>query len=219
MSTTLPEAQQRRLIGLLREVARPLIMSVCRTRTNCIAATKIIVDTLQSYGIEARALPCQLRVRNAVHLYQLDAWRRSNGDTPAPEFMQRHWRDDLGAWAVYVGYGSDNPNDTGYDGHLVVHVPLLQLAIDASIDQVDRPEKKIGPMPPVLVFKWDAQQFNHVHTDDIDGNGTRVEYTRADGRDDYVTAPDWINDTAHIVTSLRLAIASRGVERDGAQHG
>lgn len=204
MSNVLPFSA-RAIVRALEHTAHDIIMRHCSTTAACIVSSRALVELLLSYGVDASAICVRVVVRNAVQQYHLAKWAEHNPKRTPPLMVQRHWRDDLGAHEIGIGFGSDEPMP-GYDGHVVVYVPQLRLVLDASIRQVDRPHKNIGPMPSLLVVPWDLEHDDVVSNANVDGRDTYLRYEIDRGRDDFKDAPDWTVDASHIVDELRAAV-------------
>lgn len=189
-------APRAAVLACYAQLARPLIMEAAPKRNNCVAATWITCKVLQRLGIGAEPLAVKLIVMNERRLQLLNGWMRAHpGEGWPPLPVEQHWRDYEGAHELGVGYGvdPDHPDyePDGFDGHLVAWVPSRSVLLDASIDQCDRPEKFIGPMPGVLVMRAGADFRNGLEELTAKEGGAWLRYEAAPELTDWQSGADW----------------------------
>ena len=104
----------------------------------CILATRVAIETLRYFGVQAQELPVGLAVLNAEYV----AWEQAGRPEPMPPT------------AHSIGVDPDaDPTDErlatmgGYMGHLVA-LTTDNVMIDLTLSQVNRPQKgiELGPL-------------------------------------------------------------------------
>jgi hypothetical protein len=184
-----------RLLGAYREIARGEIVKEFG-RGSCIPATRITIDVLHHYKVEAVAMPVKMILYNASLRGQLLA-----GNDPQYQDLEE-WCKRTGACSVGLGYSKKQFNGPEYQrlitstqqellgadyfplcdleigeiiliegrgfrvcegpgglplldpvhvGHVVAYLPAHNLLIDASADQLNRPEDEIE-LPGVMTL-------------------------------------------------------------------
>jgi hypothetical protein len=95
-----------------------------------------------------------------------------------------------GARSVSIGYGSDDPEDTGWDGHLIAWLPDKKWMIAASIAQASRPELELE-LPDVLALRADAKFAKGGTPLCTSYNGTLIRYDAAPAERGYTASSNW----------------------------
>ena len=110
----------------------------------CIAATKIMMEVSDYFGIEARPQVVTTNVYNPIYARLF----RENGGPPNSNKQAKEWFDK-GAWSVCIGAGKPKPGH--WSGHLVgiFTTEAGKHLIDLTINQANRPKKEIGPLESV----------------------------------------------------------------------
>jgi len=111
---------------------------------SCIASTRVTLEVMRSLKIPAKPLHVRLFAMNRAMAKNIDEF-----GYPDPETLG-HWCSEDGAHSVGVGYGAP-PGVEGWNGHLVAFVGTGYL-VDASLDQVERPQKNL--LVPVSGVFW-----------------------------------------------------------------
>jgi hypothetical protein len=139
------KALPQRVIELMLEVLRGEIRQDFRA-DSCIASTRVTIKVLEHFHIDAFPITCRVRVYNKAFIDALHngALPHKVSNKELEEFCKA-----TGAHSVGIGCLNEGEKLIG-PGHLVTFVPRLNLLIDASIDQADRPEKNIK-LPSVFV--------------------------------------------------------------------
>lgn len=107
---------------------------------SCIESTAILIDVLARLGVPATPAPVLVAAFNRAAQQVL---------TTTPDLPADQWPDD--AWSV--GQGPGQPfRPGGWPGHLVAVVPTAAATrlVDASADQMSRPDKGLVITGPVL---------------------------------------------------------------------
>lgn len=104
-------------------------------RDCCVNGTRIAIEVLQRFGVEAVPVATQCRVMNALWFQKMrELERLPQSDAEVEEWCQ------TGAWAV----GSSGVTDGhGYGNHLIAYVPKSRYVIDSAAGQFSRPEREI----------------------------------------------------------------------------
>jgi len=206
-----------RLLGKFQNVARQKIRKEFNA-TSCIPSTRVTIDVLRAFHIEAEPLPVRMSVANELYMKAL-----SEGDLPPEDERGRdEWSARTGACSRVIGM-DDNDNETVQDscftgmpfkpenfigmspvepdtamflakgewnGHLVAHIPKYHLFIDASANQANWPEKNIK-LPGVIVIRDIDNRF--LHGDDSLSRlmyGCLVQY-EVSSNQDYLQSDAW----------------------------
>lgn len=173
----------------------------CRTTTftqfkntnNCILSTRLGVDVLKRYGLDAKAQPVIVA-----------AFNREGYEMYARNVPPSQWPDD--AWSVGVaGTGESDRDVRAWDGHLVVLLRnppnaegrKVRTLIDLTADQFDRPERGIyvgGPVFMDLTSTWTPHDplFTTMGAGSPDDVRTVVLYKPQVNAGDWRSAPDWM---------------------------
>ena len=132
------------LLEAYAEIARGEILREFGIES-CIASTRITLEVMKKLKVPVKPLPTRLCAMNVVmaRLIEEHGW-------PDPKTLDR-WVEEHNAHSIGLGYGPPTPDDPGWDGHLVAFVGGRYI-VDASIDQVNRPQKEIS-VPDVIVAK------------------------------------------------------------------
>lgn len=139
-----PTKVLNRLVAALPSTVAPFM----RTHARCVATTRIGIDTLARFGIEAGPLSIDLRVFNAAQWIRDgapggDAEMRARGGYQLSNV--RDGAPSLPPTREHVG--------RSWDGHLVVHVPRCRCLLDLDMRQLARPEFAIE-LPDAMVIPW-----------------------------------------------------------------
>jgi hypothetical protein len=161
----------------------------------CIATCRVLRDVFAEYGYRAEAIPVTVQVLNGPMQALLEL-----GPLPDDRAERIALFNKTGAWGV--GIGGDKPLAPGkYCGHLVLNVH--RYLVDASIDQVSRPEHNMA-LPPLIAFPAPPGFFAaKPKGQGVSGmiGETLIAYKRL--RDDsYRTGRGWRE--AHTETRLRI---------------
>lgn len=151
------------IVETLLHVARPIILSEYRA-DSCIGSTRIAIDALDYFGVEAIGFGCRAMVWNRVHAAAVDAGHSEPTSV-------------LGAHSVGIGYPNAAAETTPGLWLHVVALTAHQL-IDLSLDQASRPERDMETAPlagPRPAFK-DGLHYSFACVD----SGVRVLYERCD---------------------------------------
>jgi hypothetical protein len=144
-------ASTARVLRGLVELARPMILELVY-ENSCILSTRIAIDVLDHFGIDAEPLVVRATVSNAVFARLCV----EHGELPDGPLMDR-WEQEHGAWVLGLGVPAPPgtvPLPRGWPGHLVA-VVQRRLLLDLSLDQVNRPERGIGLGPLILPCRPD----------------------------------------------------------------
>ena len=194
--TRVPEVIEVRHAALstIAKITREECRTVWGSRT-CIITTRVLIQVLEYFGQPARPQPVIVAVINQAAIDYLD----QHPGTPPDEWPPQ-------AWSVGVnGTGISNPATKNWDGHLVA---LLDDAtgehwlIDASLDQLSRPERGIELEPAVLLLNrpWDGRRESWTSP-----YGALIyEATPTPG--DWRHSPDWRSQRAQVQRVAGAAI-------------
>jgi len=143
----------------------------------CIATTWILRRVLSKFGIHADAIPVSVAIGNRRWAELIDRGVRFPEDRrELPRFLELH-----GAYSVGL---------VALDPSRVPHVVLVVrgIVIDGSIEQANRPEKKIV-LPKCLAIPATAEFLAGLPLT-LEVNEVRLQYRKiADGS--FVQSPDW----------------------------
>lgn len=132
------------IVAALTKVARPVILREFEARS-CIASTRIGIDALKYFGINALPIPLRIMIFNSEALEMLQAGK--DLDEIRTETLKYMATDPGGPWTMAVG--AEIENSDGWAGHLVVGLPQMRLLVDLSIDQAHRPLKGLEFTEPL----------------------------------------------------------------------
>jgi hypothetical protein len=171
---------------------------------SCIATTRIVVNLFEHFGFEAAPLHVDTSVWNPAWVNALRC-----GDQPSYSLNKEatdRWMDERGAWHI-------GTNDAAMEEpvrHLVAFIPALSCVIDASIDQFNRPARKIN-LPKCVRFSIAPESLNSVHTWRIQRNSCWIYYSRVlDDRGAWRLSSDW---TGNAGTAAAQSALIRRVEK------
>lgn len=121
---------------------------------SCIASTRIGINVLAHYDIEAEPLPVSAMVLNkyAANLLLSD---RDRFERELAAADPDEWG---GPWSI--GLGAAKPpgierNPHGWEGHLIIEIPTTRTFVDLSLDQVSRPHKGMRLKPLAFTLEDD----------------------------------------------------------------
>lgn len=127
------------VVTALAKVGRPPILEYFGRRS-CIASTRIGLDVLAYFGVQAEPLPLFMLVLNGEAI-NLAATGMSQAELRAE--MNKYGLDEPGGpWGIGVGAEIENSKD--WAGHLMIAVPNLRVLLDMSFDQASRPHKDLS---------------------------------------------------------------------------
>lgn len=186
MSTTI--RHPGRVIRRLAEAAPPVLARYYRPDC-CIAATRVAVDALARFGLEAAPAPTDVVILNPPLRARLDG-----GVAPEDRAEPQRLAGLDGAGSVGIGFGA-GPGEgfdprTGYDGHLVA--VCQGHLIDLTLPQASRPDREVRLSPVAQAFGPEAAgRFAAGERVWLDVNGCAVGYRRKPEAVGYRTSPDW----------------------------
>ena len=181
----------------------PLVLdAVLRSRQRCIFATRVGIDVLAAFGIDAEPRPVVACVANSSYVL----WKEEDRTRPTPP----------DAWAVWAGLPAlpDDPiQDTpGWNGHLVVYVPRLSSVLDLDFQQFRRPLKLLDT-PPSIVAEWPREQpFAHYVARDACRRLYAVRYEHNPTNLGYTVSTDWRRErpVIHETVSTLVRLIRKG---------
>jgi hypothetical protein len=141
------------LLTALAPVVRPAMLEHFAPNC-CIATCRTLRRALQHFGYEPEPIPCFVFLYNAAMVKLLAAGMQF------PDDRRERTRlfELFGAWGVGILPESGDlvsARGGGYGGHVVLRV--RRLLVDASIQQVERPDKKL--FPPTFITCEPADEF------------------------------------------------------------
>lgn len=180
------------VVAALIKVARPVILSMFDARS-CIASTRIGIDALDYFGVQAVPVPLSIVVFNTEALEMLHAGK----DLPEiqAEALKYDATDQGGPWTM--GVGAEIENSNGWAGHLVVGLPQMRLLLDLAFDQVSRPLKGLTftepQLFPVVDTDWWLKEKRYV---ELEGTSEGREIllildNEAPDPEGYKRSPNW----------------------------
>lgn len=175
------------LLSALQSVAREEIIKRFRSES-CIASKRIIINVLESFGFRAQPLPVRVVAYNRHFNISLKRLRSLPFTDPLARARVKNVGPD--AKSVCIGYGSDNPGDTGWDGHLIAWLPNKKWMIDASIAQVSRPERELE-LPGVLALQADAKFAKGLTPLCTSYKGALIRYDADPAERGYTVSSNW----------------------------
>ena len=151
------------------------------SRQRCIFTTRVGLDVLDEFGIDAVPRPVVTCVANEPYVL----WKDGDQDGPAPSK----------AWAVWAGLppSPDDPiqNGKGWNGHLVVYVPTLSSFLDLDFQQFRRPLKLLDT-PPAVLGSWpSSDRVAHFVGRDRSRRLFVARYEHSPDNLGYTVANDW----------------------------
>lgn len=196
---------KRDLPDLLKRLAPITYPALCEEYTFdcCIAAASILKRVFKQHGHQAEVIPVTVAVFNAAMLKLL-----SHGPLPKDRQQRAMLMELSGAWGVGIQPASavlsvlSDRRGGGYGGHLLLRVE--DYLVDATIKQVDRPDKGIV-MPPMIVTRGATRLLaeNKLH---IEIDGCVVTYETLNDQS-YRTAPDWVRRSTPFPETVRKIIS------------
>lgn len=172
------------LLNAMKPVVRRTMLEAFRPDC-CIATCRILREVFADYGYKARPVAVSVEVLNAEMIALMQ-----EGPLPDDRAERTVLFDQRGAWGVGIGAPGPPLNGNSFVGHLVLNVDGV--LIDGSLDQAQRPEKKIL-LPSLLWFKPDAGFFaprsKGQRTSGIVGD-CLLNYRRIDN-ESYTTGKNW----------------------------
>lgn len=169
-------------------------------RGRCIASTRIGIEVLKAFGVEAIPVPVNTRLANEPYLLALD-----NRIT----WAQAHKR---GAWLIEVDVGSPQ-DDLSWPGHLVIGLPQFNGLIDLDLVQFDRPLKNLH-VPEAVSFEVDKLWWNGKRLTfyALEGGG-RLFLEKLVTYPPFEVSPDWY-DYPRWWRSVRKIVKAMGGDPD-----
>lgn len=138
------------VILAVKQSLRPLILEYF-SRDSCVATARIVIDTLDYFGIVARPLAVEAIIFNgeARAIIQSGSSLAELYQVMASIPLSRRG----GPWTLGLGL-NDDPKVAA--GHVVVHVPSVSELLDLSIDQASRPQKGLVLSPMAIPLAGSA---------------------------------------------------------------
>lgn len=165
---------QRAVVEAL--VARaPEILATEFRVDSCIGSTKVGLQALRYFGVNAK--PCSVRAlaANPVATVALEAGAKT------PDELPEGW------WTVVVDVRSEN--DGRWGGHLTILLPDLRGLVDLTLGQFARPEHDLD-VPPAASFSLTDRFLSGGEEGWRLDNGCSVAYGLHDTRT-YTNTPGW----------------------------
>lgn len=181
-----------RIVTALADTIRPLMFDAGFGKESCVAATRIGIDVLHTFGILASPLPMRFRVLNADMVTMLAA---DDADANAA-VIAAHQRGEItkdtvgGPWVLDVN-APDVPE--GGAGHVVIGIRSgNNWLVDLSADQVERRHKQIYINEPIVATPVHPDMFTTPGATMAATlpDGCRIEYIRVANRR-YTSSPNW----------------------------
>lgn len=151
------------VISALVKVAREEILTVFDL-DSCIASTRIGIDVLTYFGIQAKPIPVSVTIFNEEARVILDT---EGLDAVVRAVWERSPHEPGGPWTI--GLGVQAAQKTPGPGHVAIAVPAKSTLIDLSLDQATRKRKDIILAPVALGIPDEISFF--------DQPGERMLYT------------------------------------------
>ena len=142
--------EEDEIFGKLVLVASAALPEMFSARNYCLNGTRVLIDVLQHFGIEAKPLSVQLVVTNA-------AWKECLDKVGvATQAMVDEWVESKGAWSV--GIDTSSPKEPGlWNGHIVLVTD--RVLVDSAIGQLSRPEKNMK-LPGAFACEYAPEFFS-----------------------------------------------------------
>jgi len=165
----------------------------------CILATRIAIDVLGRFGIEAQPRSVLAAVANGAYA----VWRARV--LAARAARQPEAPPPASAWCIWAGLPDAAPPAGQWPGHLIAFLPARAQVIDLDFHAFARPDKALA-VPPAVVADWPAEDaaVTYAARDRL-GRPFYVRYERQDGNRGYAAADVWRSDNpdvAAIVAAL-----------------
>ena len=182
------------LLQPVADAAREAVLERCEPKS-CIATTRVVIETLRYFGVQARPWAVNFRV------FTPSAWQATLDGVPVAD-----WPED--AWSAGMTAATDEQV-----GHVVA--TAAGCLIDASADQIGRPAKGIPPVAP-LVFRlpddWDPAPGRDAVL--VEAEGCHLVYGASGSRVYATQSPNWRRDdpvnracTAQAIRAVRAQLA------------
>lgn len=175
----------QRAITRLLAYAPPLFASLPLPPHNCIMATRVTIDVLGRFGIEAQPRSVLAAVANGAYA----CWRSRVLAARAVRHPEE--RPPASAWCIWAGLPDAAPPAGHWPGHLIAFLPALSQLIDLDFHAFARPDKALA-VPPAIVADWPAEDaaVTYAARDRL-GRPYYVRYERQDDNRGYTTAALW----------------------------
>lgn len=168
-------------------------------KRRCIVSTRVAVEVLKRFGVEATPVPVEIGAANRAHI--LRSARLAAGKITEDAYHAS------GARIVVI---DTNPETTGgWPGHLVARVGDRML--DLNVGQIGRPGIEV---PPALVLEvspgfWDSDTEVKYQLPD----GGLLAYKRLTKFVSFEDAPDWKHKNAWFPIVRELELRLRSAEK------
>lgn len=208
--------------GLLKYVREPMLASGFGL-DSCIASTRIALDILEHFGVEAEPMPL------AIFLLNEEAIQIVESGGTLEDIKEQTLKYDIshvgGPWSIGLGAAGDKRANR-WAGHLVAALPQHKMLVDLSADQVARPQKDMPLEPIVWVVHdedwWAGRELRSepmIYRNDETGKRILAWFDRTDYGDDfdgYRRSTNWrrTSNVDKIATEISFRkIVKRAVER------
>jgi len=192
-----------KILTRLVRYAPPALQARAKPGPRCVLATRIGLDVLARFGLDAEPRLVVCEAANAAYLQWVEDGA-PGGDVG--QLARGAWlvsNDPLKRRAGGDGLPRQGPPVASpWDGHLVLR--LRDLLIDLDAQQFARPTHGIVP-PAAVVLPWHGEE--RVGTDFRRGGACCYWPWPADHPiDDWRTAPDWTRDVRDVVEAITRAM-------------
>lgn len=169
-------------------------------RGRCIASTRIGIEVLKAFGVEAIPVPVNTRLINKAYRLAMDkriTWEEAR---------------KRGAWLLEVDVGE--PQDSlSWPGHLVIGLPQSDTLVDLDLVQFARPLKQIH-VPEAVAFDvdkkwWEGKRLTYYALED----GGQLFLERLRDYPPFEVSPDWY-DRPRWWRSVRRIVKALGGDPD-----
>jgi hypothetical protein len=192
------------VVAAFAETARPVILRYFN-RSSCIASSRIALEVLRYFGIDARAIPVRFALQvpslKIAFVSGLTSEQKLKARATAGTFIEL----EPGPEIRNVGGGS-------WNGHVIVHAGgcLLDPSFDQALDAIAQGGAQIDASPRVAVFALDGEPvpdyFEARFTAWLDDETEiYVEYASIED-DSFKRAPAW--ETDHLQPAIEEIISS-----------
>ena len=120
----------------------------------CIASTRIAIDVLDYFKINAKPLSVKVEIFNEAMVKRIEA-----GVHGGSHEERIKWFEEDGSWGIGIGFGGQPGR---WPGHLVALVENKWL-LDMSLDQANRPERMIFLRPCYSEVTQEFMRAEAVH--------------------------------------------------------
>ena len=191
-------ASKIKIVQRLVDVAPAIIASWAKNGGRCILATKVGIRALQEFNIVARPLSVRTVIHNRI---MLDFLAKIDREQLTPTKADWQKLKDEGGWTVDVG--DRTAPGPGWAGHVVVHVPDLQVIVDLDLQALHRPHKDIH-LAPAAVFQWPTGSTVREY---VSQRGFSIGIKEEPFNQDFRDAKDWTRtEDDHIGLEIARAI-------------